>query len=168
VKVLLLNNSEEVISVITWQDAVIKYVTGKAKKPYGHDEFYDIRTSSMIFKLPTVLMLVTYVRIPHKSISITKENVLRRDGFECQYCGRKLTTNTGTIDHVQPTSRGGKHSWANVVASCVKCNNTKDNRMPEEAGMKTRCRPYVPTSDLLLITAVDLHTKKSWSRWVMM
>ena len=166
-KVLLLNKSEEIVSVINWQRAAILYVTGKAKAPYGYDDFHDIQTASGIFKLPTALILVTYVRIPFKHIPITKENVLRRDGHECQYCGVRLHGSTGTIDHVVPTSRGGKHAWANVVAACKSCNNRKDNRIPDEAGMKLRCRPFVPTHDLMIMTAFDLRTNRSWTRWIM-
>ena len=85
----------------------------------------------------------------------------------CQFCGQKLRSAEGTIDHVVPTSRGGKHAWGNVVAACKKCNNHKDNRTPDEAGMKLACRPFVPTHDLLIMTAYDLRTNRSWTRWIM-
>ena len=166
-KVLLLNSSEEVISVINWQKAAVLYLTGKAKKPHNFDDFHEVQTSSGIFKLPTALVLITYVRIPFKNIPVTRENVLRRDGYQCQYCGRKMSRIEGTIDHVHPTSRGGKHMWSNVVAACRKCNNTKDNKTLEEAGLKLLCRPFVPTNDLLIMTAYDMHTNRSWTRWVM-
>ena len=166
-KVLLLNSSEEVVSVINWQRAAVLYFTGKAKKPHNYDDYHDIKTVSGVFQLPTAMILVTYVRIPYKRIAITKENVLRRDGFECQYCGKKMSGAEGTIDHVHPTSRGGQHAWANVVAACKSCNNSKDNKTPDEAGMKLRCRPFVPTHDLMIITAFDLRTNECWTRWVM-
>jgi len=167
-RVLLLNASYEVHDVITWKEAVMQMVNGKAKKPSGHDEYHDIKlVGGAVFKLPTVLILITYVRVPFKSISISKENVLRRDSFECQYCGTRLTSKSGTIDHVFPTSRGGKHKWGNVVAACRKCNCAKDNRTPEEAGMKLRCRPFIPQRDVMIITAIDLRTHKTWQRWIM-
>jgi 5-methylcytosine-specific restriction endonuclease McrA len=166
-KVLLLNRDERILSLIEWQRAVCLYVTGKAIKPYGHEDYYDIKTVSSVFKLPTALVLVTYAHVPYRKVAVNKENVLRRDGYECQYCGKKLTNATGTIDHVVPQSRGGKHLWANVVAACVVCNNSKDNRTPDEAGMKLRCRPFIPTSDVLIMTAIDLKGRKTWTRWVM-
>lgn len=166
-KVLLLNKSEEIISLIGWQRAVCLYMAGKATKPYGHEDYYDIKTVSGIFKLPTALVLITYVRIPHRSFAVNKENVLRRDSYECQYCGKRLTNATGTIDHVVPTSRGGKHHWANVVAACRTCNCTKDNKLPDEAGLKLRCRPFVPKGDILIMTAIDLRSRTTWTRWIM-
>lgn len=166
-KVLLLNASEEVVSVITWERAVTLYALGKARKPYNHDDYYDIQTISGIFQLPTALVLVTFIHIPFKRLAINKDNVLKRDSYECQYCGKRLTGSTGTVDHVLPSSRGGKHKWANVVAACKPCNNLKDNKTPEEARMKLRCRPFVPTRDVLVLMAVDLRTNKSWTRWVM-
>lgn len=70
-----------------------------------------------------------------------------RDGGQCQYCGRtKLKRGEFfTRDHILPTSRGGKDEWDNVVLSCSKCNNLKDNRTPEEAGMKLLSQPYAPS-----------------------
>ena len=166
-KVLLLNSSEEVLSVINWQRAAILYMTGKAKKPHNYDDYHDISTVSGVFRLPTAIVLVTYVRIPYKKVAVTKENVLKRDGHECQYCGRKMSASEGTIDHVYPKSRGGKHMWANVVAACKPCNNTKDNKTPDEAGMRLRCRSFVPTHDLMVITGYSLRTNTHWTRWVM-
>jgi 5-methylcytosine-specific restriction endonuclease McrA len=167
VKVLLLNRSEAIVSLIEWQRAVCLYVTGKAVKPHGHEDYYDIKMVSGIFQLPTALVLVTYVKIPYRRVAVSKENVLKRDSYECQYCGKRLTNATGTIDHVLPTSRGGKHAWANVVAACRPCNNQKDNKTPDEAGLKLRCRPFVPTSDIIVMTAVDVRTRQTWTRWIM-
>lgn len=166
-RVLLLDSGYQVHDVVSWQNAVVKYVNGKAVKPRGHDEYYDIATTTVAFQLPTVLVLVTRVRIPYKRIAVTRENVLRRDNFECQYCGERLTGSTGTVDHVVPTSRGGKHKWGNVVSACRSCNTAKDNRTPQEAGLGLRCRPFVPTRDVIKLTMVDLKTHETWTRWIM-
>jgi len=40
---------------------------------------------------------------------VTKREILRRDNFTCQYCGKDGTTLT--IDHVMPRHMGGEHSW---------------------------------------------------------
>ena len=193
-KVLLLNKSYEVHDVITWQDAVTKYVTRKAVKPSGHEDYYDIHTSTTVFKLPTVLVLVTYVRVPHKGVAVNKENVLKRDSYECQYCGKRLTNSTGTIDHVFPQSKGGRHTWSNVVASCQECNCEKNDLTLEEMAereieselreielaekekrtprpvkkaMRLRCRPFIPTRDVLILTTYDLKTHETWTKWIM-
>jgi 5-methylcytosine-specific restriction endonuclease McrA len=165
--VLVLNSSEEVIHVVGWQKAVTLVELGKARKPHGHDDFYEVKKVDGIYSLPTAIALVEYARIPFKKVAVTKENVLRRDGFECAYCGKKLSNSTGTIDHVHPRSRGGRHKWANVVASCKPCNNEKDNKLLSEIKMKLRWKPYVPSRDVLVLTGHSLRNNKSWSRWVM-
>jgi 5-methylcytosine-specific restriction endonuclease McrA len=164
-EVLLLNSSEEILGVRPVARAIRLYMKGKAHAPYGYDEFHDIKTAEGIMKVPTALVMAYYVRVPHRQIPCTKINILRRDGYECAYCGKKLTNSTGTIDHVMPQSRpGGKHHWSNVVAACVKCNGRKDNRTPEEAGMKLRCTPYIPRHDMTVIHVMGKH--KSWKRWI--
>ena len=40
-----------------------------------------------------------------------------------------------TLDHILPRSRGGDNSPVNIVTACIKCNNRKSNRTPEEARM---------------------------------
>jgi 5-methylcytosine-specific restriction endonuclease McrA len=48
-----------------------------------------------------------------------------------------------SIDHVMPRSRGGGHEWTNLAAACRRCNLTKRDRTPEEAGMRL-LRPCAP------------------------
>ena len=165
-KVLLLNASEEIVDVIGWQRAATLLFQGKAKRPHNHNEEYEITTTSGIFRLPTALVLVQYVRIPYKRSALNKDNVLKRDGYICQYCGDKLSSTTGTMDHVMPRSRGGKHTWKNVVACCRPCNNKKDNMTPGEAKMKLKSKPFVPHRDILIVKGVDVRTHQTWTRWV--
>lgn len=165
-KVLLLNASEEVVGLIGWRRATVLLLQGKARAPHAHDDDYEVCTATGVFRLPTVLVLVRYVRIPYKKLAVNKDNVLRRDDYECQYCGKGLSGGTGTIDHVMPVSRGGKHVWTNVVAACVRCNNRKGSRTPDEANLRLRRRPYQPSRYLLVTTAIDLRTHASWSRWM--
>ncbi len=171
-RVLLLNRSEEVVDVISWQRAVILMLQNKASCPYKDIETIDIKTVSGIFRLPTVLILVQYVRIPYKRAAVTKENVLKRDKFTCQYCGRHIGTTQGTIDHVIPRTKGGQHNWTNVVAACKQCNNRKDDLMLAEAerryGMKLISKPFVPSRGVLLLTATDVLTNKTWSKWILL
>ena len=54
--------------------------------------------------------------------------MLRRDAHRCAYCGGGAST----IDHVLPRSRGGADSWENLVACCLRCNNVKGDRTPQE------------------------------------
>jgi 5-methylcytosine-specific restriction endonuclease McrA len=75
-------------------------------------------------------------------VPYSRRNVYIRDQYTCQYCGTKRDL---SIDHIIPSSRGGKTNFKNCVTSCVKCNTTKGNRTPEEASMKLNRLPYVPT-----------------------
>lgn len=43
-----------------------------------------------------------------------------------------------------PQSRGGGHTWENLAACCSRCNHTKADRTPEEAGMRLRWIPWRP------------------------
>lgn len=97
-----------------------------------------------VFPVPRVLRLVTYVVTKWRFSSgpaWTRRGVLARDGHRCGYCGRSATT----VDHILPTSRGGKNTWLNTVAACDRCNQRKDNRTPAEAGMALRIVPVAPS-----------------------
>jgi 5-methylcytosine-specific restriction endonuclease McrA len=168
--VLLLNRSEEVLDIISWQRAIILLIQGKAKCPWTDVEVHEIKTVGGVFQLPSVLILVQYIKLPFKRASATRENVLKRDNHQCQYCGRSVNMSTGTVDHVVPVSRGGRHEWTNVAAACWKCNNKKDNltaiEFEKQYGLKLRRKPFVPTRTALFLGAIDLNTHATWSRWV--
>ena len=164
--VLLLNASEEVISVIDWQRAVNLLTAGKATKPYNYTHTYSIKTSSGIFELPAAIMLVNYIRIPFRRVNLTKRNVIKRDNGICQYCSCKLNSKNSTVDHIVPKSRGGGNSWTNLVASCHPCNLKKGNRTPPEANMKLIRPPQAPGKDVVHIVLMDKNHNKLWERWL--
>lgn len=95
-----------------------------------------------IFPMPVVLRLVKYVKMHWRKSKpkFSKARLFQRDGGKCGYCGDKATT----MDHIFPKSRGGTETWLNMVSSCFKCNNKKNNRTPEEANMKIRVKVYEP------------------------
>lgn len=95
------------------------------------------------FPMPRVLRLVRYVVLKFRSMTPrwSKTRLLERDHYTCGYCGRPADT----VDHVLPSSRGGRSTWLNTVASCRSCNNRKDNRTPREAGMRLRVELIEPT-----------------------
>jgi len=107
-----------------------------------------IRSPSISLPHPSVIRLLRYYRVPYRVIELSRKNILRRDKYQCQYCGKK--THALTIDHVIPKSRGGMDSWDNLVAACVKCNNKKGNRTPEEAHMPLIKKPRKPNHILFL------------------
>lgn len=164
-QVLLLNASEEVLAIISWQRAVTMLCSGKAHAPYNFDDTYDIRTTTGVFKLPTAIVLEKYVVVPFKRMQPTRKNVLRRDRFECMYCGKELTLSTCTLDHIIPQSKGGASEWRNLVSSCKKCNSKKGDRSVEEAGLSLRGRPFVPTREFLVLSAIHRSMNGAWQRW---
>lgn len=97
--------------------------------------------------MPAILQLKNFVlsRTAHKMCTYNRGVVLARDSYTCQYCSRRLVLREATIDHVVPSSRGGKNHWTNCVASCKTCNRRKDNRTPDEAGMRLTRRPGLPS-----------------------
>ena len=165
-QVLLLNSSEEILNIIDWKKAIQLLFSGKAIAPYNYTDTYSIKTCGTIFELPTAIILNTYVRIPYKTASLTRKNILKRDGYKCGYCDDRLESESLTIDHILPTSRGGKHEWKNVVCSCKRCNSKKSNRTPAEAGMKLKCQPYTPTKKMILDSSVFAKKNDNWKRWL--
>ena len=144
--VLLLNSTYEPLSIVSWTRAFILYLKGKVEILETTDSYQIITASGKAYPWPSVVRLRYYVKIKrlHNFIPLTKENIYLRDNFTCAYCGRKYPKSMLTVDHVIPVSKGGEKSWTNLVTACIKCNNTKANRTPEEAGMKLLFKPYKP------------------------
>jgi 5-methylcytosine-specific restriction endonuclease McrA len=91
---------------------------------------------SRVIRVPRVILLVAYDRIPKRHVRFSRYNIYARDGNMCQYCGRHFPRTELNLDHVIPRSRGGMATWDNVVCSCHRCNRRKGGRTPEEAGMR--------------------------------
>ncbi|GMV52998.1 MAG: HNH endonuclease [Chlorobi bacterium] len=146
-KVLVLNQSYEPISVCSAHKALRLLFLTKAEM-VEQKSSQAIRSVYLTYPFPSVIRLSTYLCVPFKKIELSRKNILRRDGFTCMYCGdRRLPL---TIDHVIPRSRGGVEQWENLVCACVKCNNRKGSRTPEEAGMKLVRQPKKPNHVVFL------------------
>jgi 5-methylcytosine-specific restriction endonuclease McrA len=86
--------------------------------------------------------LSLFVRVPYKKIILSRKNILRRDNHKCQYCGSTVNL---TVDHIIPKSKGGEDTWENLVTACIRCNNRKGDRTPEESKMCLISRPKKPS-----------------------
>jgi 5-methylcytosine-specific restriction endonuclease McrA len=158
-KVLLLNSSYEPLHVCSWQRALILLVKGKAETVERHSR----RMVNEQWPAPLVIRLLYYVKIPHKDIPLTRRNVLHRDRYACQYCGKK---NELTIDHVIPRSRGGKDVWDIVVIACLRCNIKKGSRTPKEADMELRSKPCRPFNFIQFELSKQHHVStREAARW---
>lgn len=110
--------------------------------PRGDDDLLPIVGRSI--RVPRVLHLLRYERTPRFVVRLTRRNLMLRDGFQCQYCGRTPPQRELNIDHVVPRSRGGQDSWENLVISCRTCNLKKGRRTPHEASMTLLRPPQAP------------------------
>lgn len=164
--VLLLNASDEVITVINWRKAVQLLFSGKAEKPHGHEEYHEIPTVEGVYFLPTAIVLARYVKIPYKSARLTRGNIAKRDNNTCQYCSKVLKPSEQTIDHVIPKSKGGDHKWNNVALACIRCNMDKADRTPEQAGMKLLKSPKIPTKSVLVFDIYNKSSLPGWEKWL--
>ena len=137
--VLVLNASYEPINVCAARRALVLVLKGVAMTEEENGHF--LHSARVAMRLPSVIRLLEYRRIPHQSRALSRKNILLRDRNSCQYCGVVLPSSELTLDHVIPRSRAGESAWENLVACCHPCNNRKGNRTPEEAGMKLARQP---------------------------
>jgi 5-methylcytosine-specific restriction endonuclease McrA len=156
--VLVLNQNFEPLSVCSVRRAVILVFLGKAEIIEKHDGRM-VRSVSVSIPMPSVVRLGFYIHVPHKRILLTRKNIIKRDGHRCQYCGANHSSMT--VDHVIPKLYGGKDTWENLVCACIKCNNIKGNRTPEQAGLRLLRQPKRPTH----ITFIQQFVGISDQRW---
>jgi 5-methylcytosine-specific restriction endonuclease McrA len=137
--VLVLNSSFEPINVCAARRAlvlVLKGVAAAEEHSNGH-----VHSARAAIKVPSVIRLLEYRRIPHQTRALSRKNILMRDRYTCQYCMKTMSSGDLTLDHVMPRSRKGETTWENLVACCHNCNNRKGSRTPEEAGMRLARAP---------------------------
>ena len=139
---LVLDLSFQPVAVIPWRRAMVLDLLKRAEVLEYFDAF--VRSARDEHPLPAVLRLFRYVPLRKRVPALTRELVLVRDAFTCQYCGAEPGAAALTLDHVMPRSRGGPRTWQNMVAACAPCNRAKGSRTPTEAGMELRTRPREP------------------------
>jgi 5-methylcytosine-specific restriction endonuclease McrA len=103
-----------------------------------------IQAVTMRLRVPEVITLTTYDRLPAGAVSFSRRNLFKRDHYTCQYCGAQPGSEELTIDHVIPRSQGGASTWENCVLACLLCNKKKADRTPHQAHMRLRKNPVRP------------------------
>ncbi|MCA9175732.1 MAG: HNH endonuclease [Planctomycetales bacterium] len=156
---LVLNRNWQPVHVTNVARALTMLFAGTARAVDDQFQVYDwsgwiehepaaaaeaIRSGQLRVRIPEVMVLVIYGKMPRLTVSFSRRNLLRRDGFACQYCGSSPATSELTVDHVMPRSRGGESSWENCVLACRSCNRRKADRTPQQAGMRLRTVPETP------------------------
>jgi 5-methylcytosine-specific restriction endonuclease McrA len=129
----------------------------------AEDELF-IQTRRSRLRVPEVVTLTKYDRLPTNAVTFSRRNVFKRDRFTCQYCGIQPGSEELTIDHVIPRAQGGTSTWTNCVLACIECNARKADRTPEQARMPLRSQPERPTWRPLY--AARGARIESWSRFV--
>ncbi len=147
---MVLNASYQPLCVVGIRRALVLALKGKAE--VVHTNGHIFRSEHLEIQAPSVVRLNYFVKVPYRSrASLSRRAVFVRDEFECQYCGRPAEN----VDHVIPKSRGGGHTWDNVVAACRPCNSSKENRTPGDVGLKLRRAPQPPHDSVWIVVAVD-------------
>lgn len=180
--VLVLNRNWQAINVITPADAFCQMMTDTAtaldilgkdwmmptkwedwRELEVRDDDEAVGTAQGEIRVPTVIVLARFDRVPMKRPKFNTRNLWRRDRGTCQYTGRELKPGEGNIDHIMPRSRGGMTTWENCVLSDRKINSKKADRTPEEAGLKLLKRPIVPREVPVTALLRNTHEITDWN-----
>ncbi len=170
--VLVLNRNYAALRIITAAEALADLFVGRVEAVDENYRAYDfaswhelsefahefepeahsfVRTVTSAIIVPSVVRMLRFDRrMQRQAVRLSRKNVYLRDNYTCQYTGRKLPASKLNLDHVIPTSRGGKTNWENLVCCCVEVNAIKGNRTPEEAGLKLIRQPKRPDPTALM------------------
>ena len=148
-QVLLLNFDQSPINIITVKKAYKLISKNKVYADYDSEECHEVQLVKETIKIPKILILKYYIKLPQKKIAPSRKNIFHRDSYCCQYCGIDLCEKTATIDHIVPRCKGGGSTWTNMITACKDCNLFKGNRTPKEANMQTRKKAKEPSYGFL-------------------
>jgi 5-methylcytosine-specific restriction endonuclease McrA len=185
-QVLVLNRLWQAVNVCTARRALALLFEGHAQvvmgmtdgsfETFNFSEWTDfsqespegdsIHSVSFRIRIPKVILLLFFDRLPKKEVKFTRHNIFERDRNTCQYCGRTFDRKDLNLDHVIPRDRGGPTTWENIVCSCVTCNTLKANRTPYEAGMHLIRKPKRPKWRPFIQVSIGLHCHDSWKHFL--
>jgi len=183
--VLVLNRNWQAINVRTLADAFCQMATNVATgleiegeehiRPVNWDEWIQlpirpqdefVHTAHNRIRVPTVIVAVNYAKVPKKRPKFSACGIRERDGNRCQYTGRLLKPEEGSVDHVVPRSRGGQNAWQNCVWASKRINTSKANKLPQEAGLKLLSTPRVPKELPVTFLIRNAFEIEDWKRFL--
>jgi 5-methylcytosine-specific restriction endonuclease McrA len=183
--VLVLNRLWQAVNVCTAERAFTLLYMGHAEvvtensgvfRTFDFGEWRDftqdhngddvVRTISFRIRIPRVILLLFFDRLPHKEVKFTRHNIFERDENTCQYCGRRFDRRELNLDHVVPRDRGGGTNWENIVCACIPCNTRKANRTPPEAGMRLIKKPKRPKWRPFVNVTITNIAHDSWKHFL--
>jgi 5-methylcytosine-specific restriction endonuclease McrA len=184
-QVLVLNRLWQAINVCTVRRAFTLLCAGHAQVVFSdgknfstHDfaswrGFSDrapeddmVHTISFKVRVPRVIVLLLFDRMPRKEVKFTRHNLFERDNNTCQYCGKHFDRRDLNLDHVIPRDKGGLTTWENIVCSCIPCNTKKGNRLPYQAGMHLIRKPERPKWRPFVHITFDAQVHDSWRHFI--
>jgi 5-methylcytosine-specific restriction endonuclease McrA len=142
---------------VTWDEWLILPV---------RDDDFAIGTVRGGIRVPTVIVLARFDKVPKRRPKFCSRAIWERDGGVCQYTGRKLKPSEGNIDHIVPRSRGGKTSWENCVLADKRVNSKKGNKLPEEVGLRLLRQPFVPREVPTSAFIRNPHSVREWDLFI--
>jgi 5-methylcytosine-specific restriction endonuclease McrA len=183
--VLVLNRNWQAINIRTPQEAFCQMATNVATaleidgenliRPVTWDEWITlpirdgdnaVHTVRGAIRVPTVIVALNFAKVPKKRPKLCAKTIRERDGNRCQYTGKLLRPDEGSLDHVLPRSRGGRDEWGNLVWSDKTVNAKKGNRLPHEAGLKLVAVPRAPKEVPVTALIRNSHEIMDWKLFV--
>ena len=125
-----------------------------------------VHTISFKIRVPRIIVLMIFDRLPKKEVKFTRHNIFERDKNTCQYCGKVFDKRDLNLDHVIPRDKGGQTTWENIVCSCIPCNTRKGNRLPHQTGMHLIRKPVRPKWRPFVSITFDGQHHESWRHFV--
>ena len=184
--VLVLNRLWQAVNICTARRALTLLFQGHAEvvlnahdgsfQTYDFSEWHDlsqqqphpesVHAISFKIRVPRVILLVMYDRLPKKEVKFTRHNIFERDKNTCQFCGKVFEREQLNLDHVIPRDRGGPTTWENIVCSCIPCNTHKANRTPQEAAMHLVRKPKRPKWRPFVQISLSTNQHDSWRHFI--
>lgn len=165
-RVLVLNKVNCPLKVVSLKKAIKMLAKGRASvldpttefTEYTWDDWSELRPAAeeafirgvrMNYRIPKIIKLTKYDKLPYMRITFNRQRIYQRDKYTCQYCGRQPGSEGLNLDHVLPRALGGLTTWENVVCACIQCNTKKADKTLQQAGMKLRRAPFRPKFQVL-------------------
>lgn len=157
-KTLVVDSSFMARSIIPAERAFVISYKGNAEVIAEHPETFGLVNPKLQINRPSIIRVFKYVHQQIHNVPLSRENIYKRDNYECVYCGCS-NVRILTLDHVIPQSKGGKDTWENLVTACKVCNSEKADLTLEEYG-KEIPEPKRPHYLMLMKTVTDI--PKEW------
>ncbi len=162
-RTLVLDAGYQPVKIIDWRRAVCMTFLDKAEVLAHYA--WSIHTVHRAYPAPAVIRLMVQLRHLPQVVRFSRRNVYIRDDHRCQYCGEYFAAADLTLDHVVPRSRGGGHTWDNVVAACRPCNVHKADRLLPDTRLELRRPPVVPRRTAWVTVLVE-QVPEAWRPWL--